>query len=88
MQWLLDTMAILLLYAVLLHAQPAIVEFYDWLLYEVSPSTQLQSRESRRDGEEAGTPDYSLNPRIKRYPLVYFGNTVINFYVVSPFIIV
>lgn len=26
------------LYAVLLHAQPAIVEFYDWLLYEVSPS--------------------------------------------------
>lgn len=26
------------LYAVLLHAQPAIVEFYDWLLHEVSPS--------------------------------------------------
>lgn len=27
------------LYIVLLHAQAAIVEFYDWLLYEVSPST-------------------------------------------------
>lgn len=25
-------------YAVLPHVQPAIVEFYDWLLYEVSPS--------------------------------------------------
>lgn len=54
------------LHAVLLHAQAAIVEFYDWLLYEVSPSPLTAASveaelERRRGGPEL--PATNLNPR-------------------------
>lgn len=72
------------LYAVLLHAQPAIVEFYDWLLYEVSPSALRAAsdvEEPKRQSGGPALPTTNLNPRIQRYALLYFGNTVINFLV-------
>lgn len=53
------------LHAVLLHAQPAIVEFYDWLLYEVSPSpltaASVEGEPERRRGGPA-LPAPNLNP--------------------------
>lgn len=72
------------LYVVLLHTQPAIVEFYDRLLYEVSPSTLRAASvvgEPERQRGGPALPATNLNPRIKHYPLRYFGNTLINFFV-------
>lgn len=80
---------------VLLHARPAIVEFYDWLLYEVSPSTLKAASvvgEPQRQRGGPALPATNLNPRIKHCLLLYFGNTAINFFSpwswVSPFVIV
>lgn len=69
--------------AVLLHASAAIVEFYDWLLYEVSPSTLRAASvvgEPERQRGSPALPTTNLNPRTKRYALLYFGNTVNYFF--------
>lgn len=74
------------LYAVLLHASAAFVEFYDLLLYEVSPSTLRAASvvgEPERQRGSPALPTTNLNPRIKHYALLYIGNTV-NYFFMEP----
>lgn len=71
---------------VLLHAQAAIVEFYDWLLYEVSPSTLRAASvvgEPERQRGGPALPALQIWTHGKHYRLLYFffWNTVINFFV-------
>lgn len=64
------------LHAVLLHAQAAIVEFYDWLLYEVSPSAPRAASvvgEPKRQRGAPALPTTNLKLRIKHYATTILG---------------